>query len=306
MKVIITGATSFVGQAAAEALIAHGHELTLFRHSFDEEPDRLPESADLWLHFAWAGRGSAGRSDASIQQYNVDMTMAAVYKARELGCRKFVFAGSQAEYGHAQDGTLKKEYGDTAPVSEYGKAKLRVLQLAKAAFYSNAVPSETNNAGCDSREEITLEPGMEYIHLRLFSVYGQGDHEGSLIDSLIRSFARNEDISLGGCTQSWNYMYIDDAAEAITCVCENGKGGIYNIGTDDIRPLSAYVEAVHTVIGGTGRAVFGTRQDNAEGPADLSPDITRLTGLGFKPCVTFETGIRRICRLQRSVSNQKA
>lgn len=318
MKVIITGATSFVGRASATSLRAHSHELTLLRHSFDEEADRLPDKADVWLHFAWAGRGSAGRSDAGIQQFNVEMTMAAVQKARELGCRKFVFAGSQAEYGHAQDGTLKKEYGDTKPVSEYGKAKLRVLQLAQricvghddvlAADLSAAITAacvETAAGGdSDDGESRNSSSGLEYIHLRLFSVYGPGDHEGSLIDSLIRGFAQNEDISLGRCAQSWNYMYIDDAAEAIACICEKGRSGIYNIGTDDIRPLRAYVENVHTIVGGSGRAVFGTRQDNAEGPADLSPDITKLTGLGFKPCVGFDDGIRQICRLRQIIGSK--
>ncbi len=273
MRIVITGSSSFLGKAAAASLRQHGHETVLLRHSFEEEPGSLPDSADAWVHFAWAGVGSAGRSDPAIQEQNVRMAMAAFEKAGAIGCGKFLFAGSQAEYGHGQDGSLKIEDGPVRPVSEYGKAKLEVLRKAAA----------------DRREGLP-----EYIHLRLFSVYGPGDHPGSLINTLVKGLSAGERILLGPCTQSWNYLYITDAAEAIALLCEKGQAGIYNIAGRDTRALSAYVKEAEQLIGGSGEIVFGARADNAEGPADLSPDISRIEALGFKPGVSFAEGIRRI------------
>ncbi len=277
MRVIVTGATSFVGNAAAACLEAHGHEVVRLRHSFDSEPDKLPDRADVWLHFAWAGSGSSDRADPVIQQYNVDMSMAAVRKAAELGCERFVFAGSQAEYGFRQDGGLKQEYGETYPESEYGKAKDRVRRLAERFM------TET-------------EDSMQYVHMRIFSVYGEGDHAHSLINSLIDGFDRREAIELGNCTQLWNYLYISDAAETIRLLCEKADGGIYNVASEDTRPLRAYVEELYELMGGRGSALFGRRADNAEGAADLSPDTTRLRDLGFKSKVSFREGIESILR----------
>lgn len=273
MRIIITGATSFIGRASAEYLEGCGHEVIRLRHSFDEEPDRLPETADVWLHFAWAGSGSSDRADEVLQRFNVDMTMEAVHKADELGCRRFVFAGSQAEYGHQQDGRSKEEYGPTYPVSEYGKGKEIVRRLA---------------------ERYTAESGtaMQYVHMRIFSVYGPGDHTYSLVNSLIERFKQDETIELGNCTQLWNYLYISDAAAAVGLLCETAASGIYNIAGDDTRPLRAYVEELHELMGGKGIAAFGKRADNAEGPADLSPDISRIKALGFTPKVSFADGVR--------------
>ncbi len=273
MRIIITGSGSFLGRAAAECLRQHGHETILLRHSFEEEPGSLPEKADAWVHFAWEGIGSAGRSDPQIQKRNIHMTMAAYERAAELGCSKFLFSGSQAEYGHGQDGSLKKEDGAVDPVSEYGKAKLEVLQQAEAAAGQHL---------------------PEYIHMRLFSVYGPGDHPTSLISTLVRGLEAGERIPLGPCTQSWNYLYITDAAKAIALLCEKGHAGIYNIAGRETRVLSDFVREAQEIIGGTGEVVFGVRPNNAEGPADLSPDTSRIEALGFAPEVSFAEGIRRI------------
>jgi len=294
MKIIITGASSFLGRAACEKLKEHGHEVHAFRHSFNEEPpEAVPASADLWLHFAWAGAGSAGRSDPGIQKYNLDMSVDAVAKAIEMGCRKFIFAGSQAEYGHAQDGKLKSEDGETAPVSEYGAAKEMFGHFAE-----NMIEQYNSSEQC-------FRP-MRYVHMRLFSVYGPGDHENALIPSLIRKLRSGEEAELGNCTQLWNYLYVDDAAEAIALLCEKFTGGIYNIGSRDTRPLKSYVNELAAVTKDYLKEQsdaaedlnelihFGVRPDNAEGPADLSPDIGKLEALGFEPKVSFAEGIRRM------------
>ncbi len=295
MRFIVTGASSFIGKATVKKLLDNGHKVTAFRHSYEEDEDDLPHRADIWLHFAWAGAGSKGRMDEEIQGFNIGMSMAALEKALELKCGKFIFAGSQAEYGMAQDGNLKKEELKAEPVSAYGDAKLLFSKLAETRI--NAF---NNSEDC--------QKPMRFVHMRLFSVYGPGDHEDSLINTVINKLSKGESVELGACLQQWNYMYIDDAVEAIYMLCTKFTGGVYNIGSKDTRPLKSFVEeAAEIVLEKTGTddtaeepskidsrlLRFGVRKDNAEGNADLSPDISKLEGLGFEPKVPFAEGIKK-------------
>lgn len=330
MRIIITGASSFLGRAFIRRLTEKGacilpeaedqrekesllvqpkaadekaagrkgadpktagnaDELVLFRHSFEEAPERLPETADAFVHFAWGGVGSAGRSDEAIQAQNVKLSMAALRMAEKLSCSRFLFAGSQAEYGGAQKESLEQlESGPCAPVSAYGKAK---LQFGEWGARFAASPSDPNQT----------ERKLRFIHMRIFSVYGPGDHKTSLIESCVRAFRKNEPMELGNCTQEWDYLYIDDAAAAIEGLLRSEKAsGIYNIGSGDRRPLNAYIKEAREVVMSSSRLHFGVRGDHAEGAVSLAPSLARLwQETGFRPSVSFREGILRTSEAER-------
>lgn len=258
MKVIVTGATSFLGSHTVAALREAGMEVFAFRHSFEEEP-LLPESADVWIHYAWAGKGSEGRMNGKIQADNVSMSMAALKKACELKVKKFLFAGSQAEY------SLQSAYGRAK--KDFGQRAFRYLSESASS--------------------------VDFIHMRIFSVYGPGDHENSLVSMLIKSAVSGNDMDLGPCTQLWNYTYIDDVVRAIKLLISAGdvKGTVDIAGTDT-RLLKDYVEEAWKVLSARGKLNFGARGNNAEGSADLIPHTDELKKLGFEAKVTFADGIK--------------
>ncbi|MDO4265845.1 MAG: NAD(P)-dependent oxidoreductase [Eubacteriales bacterium] len=312
MRIIITGAGSFLGKALVRALSedAGAHELICFRHSFEEEPDRLPQRADAFVHLAWAGVGSAGRSDQAIQAYNVEMSMAALKKAAQLGCRSFLFSGSQAEYGISHSG-LQREDMRCMPVSEYGRAKLLFGELAERWVHS-LNEEERGRAGGNrsaagesgSMRNGSEEEPLRLIHARIFSVYGPGDHDTSLISTGIKSCLADRALLLGSCTQDWDYLYIDDAARALLALILSEKAeGIYNIASGDIRPLKEYLASLRSVLGSGSELQFGMRENNAEGAASLRPSVGKIQELcGWRPEVSFEEGIRRTAKALQGVS----
>lgn len=278
---------------------------------------------DAWIHFAWDGVGSAGRSDTNIQIENIQNAKKAYLYAKLLGARKFLFAGSQAEYGVGN-------HRVPMPVSPYGKAKLSFGRWATEQSLLS---------------EIYDDAPMQFIHMRIYSVYGSGDHETSLVNTVLRAALRHEAITLGPCEQRWNYLEVHDLARAIRILLssEDTRTGIYDIAGSDSRMLKKYVIAMNAIAarfaenaattadggattaagtthaataGGqtTGTAAgtapsgaelrFGTRANNAEGAANMSPEILKLQRLGFHQEISFEAGIGMLLKTMKEEGSE--
>ena len=308
MNIVVTGATSFLGSTLVKRLLEKGH--TVFavvrprsanRKALPEEKegliiiekeleeldrisDVITEPCDYFFHFGWDGSGSANRKKKDVQQKNVEDSLKALTGARSLGCKRFLFSGSQAEYGQCPDAMTEER--ECHPVSEYGKAKREFYHRAREL--------------CRQWKQEGISD-LEYVHTRIFSVYGSGDHPSSLVCTCLRTFLAGGHMELGACTQFWNYLYIDDLVSALIALmfCDEPleEDGLYNVAGDasQTRPLRDYVEEMHRLCGGKGTFAYEKCAPNAEGLANLIPDTTRIhEKTGWLPEISFEEGIRRM------------
>lgn len=311
MKIVVTGATSFIGVPVIRRLLELGHHvyaivrpgsanlgrlpdymdtagtlsvIPVLLGEMDRIRDMIPDGCEACLHFGWDGAGSGNRTNREVQQRNVGDSLQVLRGAASLGCRRFLFSGSQAEYGIHQ--TAMTEDTPCRPVSEYGQAKVEFQHEAQAL--------------CRKwREEQTAD--MEYVHTRIFSIYGPGDHPWSLVESCLDAFLGEREIRLGECTQQWNFLYISDLVDGLLALLfheaplSDGTDAVFNIAGDsgETRRLREYVETMYEICGRKGSYVYGQRAPNAEGPANLIPDITKVCRvIGWKPQTSFEEGIR--------------
>ena len=275
---VVTGATSFIGVRLARLLLEKGNRVVAVcrdrdrgrkllgsHESLDIVPmqladygrlDTLLQQADVFVHLAWEGTGHEGRNDIAVQQANVGYAETSMRVARRLGCRLFVEAGSQAEYG--SQSVLTDENAVCVPASAYGKAKLAV---------------------CRRGFELAEELGMKYLHLRIFSLFGEDDHPWTLVMSCVKRMLQNEPIDLSACTQSWNFLYIADAVSQIEQLCRYALDKddfcheIYNIASDDTRPLRSFVEEIKQLTGSESDLHYGAMGLNV---VSLKPDVTKL------------------------------
>lgn len=305
MRIVVTGATSFIGAVAVRKLLEAGYSvdavvrpgssnmsklydqipegsasslrvLELDLHKI-EEIEKHVDQADAWLHTGWDGAGSENRMKREVQQANVVQSLKAVRAAAALGCKKFLFTGSQAEYGVCHQ--LITEDTPCNPVSEYGKAKVDFGVQA---------------------DKLCKELGMEYVHARIFSVYGPGDHPWSLVETCLRTWREGGEMRLGECTQKWNYLYIEDTVSALIHLLTKAGAGVYNVASADIRVFRNYIEEMYDLCGRKGSFVYGTRPPNAEGPANLMADISKICNeTGWKPVTTFSEGINELLHRMR-------
>ena len=293
--VVITGATSFLGRSVLKKLLdadydvyafvrdekafsrCGGERLHIVKGNLDNIEIILREltHADYFIHFAWDGSGNAGRADRDTQLRNIDYSMRALNTAKTLGCNNFIFSGSQAEYGAVRE--IITENLKCNPVSEYGKAKLAFSE--KAAKFC-----ENNN--------------MNFMHLRIFSVYGPGDRTGTLTDLCVRGFNSGKKVTLGPCSQKWNYLFIDDFSDIVLRLMQSGcKSGIYNIASGDTRILREYVMEIYDLSDKSGEYEFGQTAGNPEGSPSLEPCIDKLNStIGDINYTSFADGIKSIMK----------
>ena len=299
-KIMMTGASGFLGAAVCEKLCHCGGEVTAIVRrnsengdwlkglgvkilrcdlSESDKPDRSADPANLFLHFGWNGTSPDKRNDRAVQQSNVAFSLDAVNAAYRQGCGTFIFAGSQAEYGR-YDEKIKEDFL-CDPVSEYGKAKLE-------AAYKCA--------------DFAAKKGMNFLHLRIFNVYGARARADSLVMTCVKAFESGRTALLGDCSQRWNYLYIKDFSEIIRQLIIN-EGSIFNenrcvtvnIGSGDDVPLSDYVKMIYEASSKKGEYRFGVLPPNAEGSPSEVPDFTKMLRLtGYSPVYSFCEGIREV------------
>ena len=276
MTLAITGATSMLGVATINNCISKNISVIAFVRKGSSKIKRLPSSpliktvecdlaqmkdfnaedlsADVFIHFGWAFTDKTGRNDVSKQLTNVQYTIDAVHLAKRLGCRKFVGAGSQAEYG-TPNVPLKADT-PVNPLIPYGVAKYAAGRLS----------------AMECKKE-----GLEYNWVRILSVYGENDNEGTLLKQLVYNAKNNIPMGLSGCEQTWDYLHEDDAGAAFVAVAENGVNGkIYPLGSGDGKHLKDYVKDVISIVNPNYKPEYGKIQYSTTQPMYLLADISEL------------------------------
>lgn len=302
-RAIVTGPTGAVGVALIEELVANSIEVVAVcrRNSnrasqipnnklvrvvecnidqYDQLASLVDTSADAFFYLAWDGTFGATRQNFDLQEANIRYSLDAVQVAHELGCKVFVGAGSQSEYGHI-DGVLDPNMACT-PDNGYGAAKLSACVMTRA---------------------LCSELGIRHEWGRIVSLYGPGDGDYTLISQVIDGLLKGEHVSCTPCDQIWDYIYSRDAARAFRLIAECGKdGAVYNLASGVARPLRDFVQAIADNIDGKGSIGFGERPYYPNQVMCLEANIDNLiTDINFKPQYSFEDGIKDTIAWRRSI-----
>lgn len=321
MKIIVTGATGFIGTALCGELLESGHEVWAVIRPGSEKREKLNfdrisedrqsedkqlkssqsgdkkqtqklhimelsleqlselsdhiESADVFYHLAWNGSAGAEREDFDIQYTNICYMAQAVRAAVKCGCRKFVGAGSQAEYGVVRERAVEYETVPH-PFMMYGAVKLAAYHMGRL---------------------VAGQEGIAFVWPRIYSVYGVGENAGTLVSYVMDCLEKGRVPELSSCENMWNFLEITDCARALMLLGERqDTEGIYHVASEDTRLLKEFVEEIRDVIAPGCALGFGVKKSDPERTFWLIPDTERLRGLGFREEVEFGEGIRRKLR----------
>ena len=244
------------------------------------EIDGLPADCDALYHFACVGTSKATRDNARIHERNIRYTLDAVELAEKAGCRRFVGAGSQAEYGPVY-GDRIDENTKYDPVISYGVGKFA--------------------AGALSRK-LCREKNIEHVWGRIFSVYGPHDNKGTMLDYAIDCFIKGEVAHFSASKQMWNYLYESDAGEMFYRLgCYDVAPDTYFVANAESMQLKEYIKILIDTFGPEANAEFANDADfpNPELDVDM---MKTINAIGYMPMIGFKEGITKMIEAKKSKS----
>lgn len=293
MRILLTGATGFLGSYVAADLIAGGHDVAVLQRPQSDSWRLAPLRERLAIvigtlgdipglrpaleafrpegivHLGWEGVGNMDR-DKPVQARNVPHTLELAALAADVGARAFIGAGSQAEYGPYHRAIGEEDI--PRPTTLYGMAKLAAATMAGHL--------------CEQRQ-------LRFAWLRIFSTYGPKDADYWLIPSLIRTLRKGQRMPLTACGQKWGFLHARDAATAFRIVLTNESAtGIFNLGSPDAASLKEVVTRVRDLVNPTAELGFGDIAYRPDQVMVLSAKIERLWALGWRPTVPLDEGLR--------------
>lgn len=298
-RAVISGATGAIGTALITELIQKNIEVLVLCRNGSERNANIPEHIlvtkkycdlkdfetaindtgkeyDVFYHFAWMGTTGEARNDMYLQNLNVKYALDAVKLAKRFGCKTFIGAGSQAEYGRVE-GILKPET-PTNPETGYGIAKLCAGQMTKG---------------------LCAQLGMEHVWVRVLSVYGPNDNPNSMVMSTVNKLKASVVPEFTKGEQLWDYLYSSDAARAFYLLGEKGVNGkTYVLGSGTAKPLKAYIKDIQMIVNTDCEIKLGAVPYAEKQVMHLEADISELTkDTGFKPKVGFVEGINSLLQM---------
>lgn len=292
MRVVVTGATSMIGVALINECIANGDTVLAIVRKGTSRMKRLPTSEliqleyadletlvqvhgdgnayDVFYHIAWGYTHKTERDNPVAQEANIRSTLAAVELANKLECKKFIGAGSQAEYGNCEG--LITEETFPYPVTSYGMAKLSANMLSR---------------------RLCEQLGITHVWARIFSVYGCNDNEGTMLNYAIDQFIKGEKACFSAATQTWNYLYESDAGKMFHLLgLKDVEAGTYHIASNESRPLRSYIEEMARLFP---NANVQFAEHNGTEVYGIEPSVEKtFNTIGIKPVVSFKDGIKKV------------
>lgn len=287
-RVLVTGATGFIGRHTLAPLVAAGHEV----HAVSSRT-RAPESdgvvwhqADLLtdatvvgevapealLHLAWyAEHGKFWTAPENVRW--VEASLALLRAFAESGGRRAVLAGTCAEYDWSVTGPLTEDSTPLRPATLYGAAK-HGLHTVAAAFAERA--------------------GLSLAWGRVFFLFGPGEVPERLVPSVARALLAGQHARTTAGMQLRDFLHVEDVARALAALIASDVSGPVNVASGEGVTLRHVIELIAQATGRPELLQLGALEQRPGEPESLVADATRLRNeVGFVPRVALPDGIHQ-------------
>jgi nucleoside-diphosphate-sugar epimerase len=296
-RVLLTGASGFVGRHAVAPLVARGFEV----HGIAREtPDDLAipvvwHPCDLLdqattdtvvrgigashlLHLAWCTEHPAYWTSPENLDW-VAATLRLVRRFHAAGGERVVIGGTCAEYEWRD--SCCDDRTPLNPASLYGAAKDATRRVVEA--YA-------------ATERLSFAWG------RIFFLFGPGERAERVVPAVARAVAAGERVACSSGEQIRDFLYVEDVASAFAALMDSPLEGCFDIGSGEGTALRDVLLELEQLAGQQGLVHLGEAPDRDE-PASIVADARRLRKeLGWRPEVALQEGLERTLAWWRASS----
>ena len=286
MKILLTGATGFIGSHVARELVAAGHEVHVLVRAesnfwrikdikaslriihgdlLDSSFILHPSSFDLCIHLAWYVEPGKYLESPQNKQW-VETSVRFARAMQDAGCRRFMAAGTCFEYATSDEPL--RESSPTGPRTLYAQSKLELFNTLQS-----------------------LE--MEIAWVRFFYQYGPHEDPRRLVPVVVNALLRGQEAKLVPGDRCRDYLYIEDVASAVTAVTQSKLTGAVNIGSGAPTTEAEIGMKIGELIGKPELVKFGALPYSPTEPMHVVSDNTKLKSTGWKPRYGLNEGLRR-------------
>ena len=202
---------------------------------------------------------------------NALTTVECVKAAKELGCTRFVCAGSIMEYEveaavHTQESRPGMGY-------IYGMGKHIAHCMSKA---------------------VAANIGIDLVWPMITNAYGAGELSPRFVNTTIRKIINNEPLQFTAATQNYDFVYVTDVANAFYLIAKNGKPFCeYMIGSGNAKPLKEFIYEMQQALAPDTVPLFGDVPFTGTNmPLETFSTENTEKDTGFKPAFSFAEGTK--------------
>jgi len=296
-RVLISGATGFIGANLCRRLLNEGHEIhCLVRPEYAswrieailkdinihlvnlDDAEKLALTISRirpeWVfHLATHGAYSWQTDLARIMQTNLMGTIHLVEACIKTGFEVFINTGSSSEYGIKDHAPSEIEWTDPNSYYAVGKASATLYCRYSAKRYHVNIQT-----------------------VRLYSVFGPFEEPGRLIPNIVINGLNGALPPLVDPEICRDYIYVEDVEDAYLLMAGRScgeNGGIYNLGTGIQISLHQVVDTARRIFNLSVKPQWGTMQKHDWDTKIWKADNTKISReLGWQPNFTFEQGLQ--------------